>query len=154
MDVIRSPGLGSLVTDFLATSFGQEVKAYVTAQLTGYASDYVQGNIVSVEFRTAYTAPITWSGVDLANLIKNKEDVKEDAPLAAAPKKSSILSRLKPTLIIKLKSGEKIVAPYGAVSAGIWQTNRRNLALIGIGALVVYTALVFSLGYNRGGKRA
>ena len=153
MDVIRSPGLGSVVTDFLDTPFGKEVKAYITSQLTGYASDYVRGNIVSVEFRTAYTAPITWSGSDLAALIKNREDVKEDAPLAAAPQKSSVLSRLKPTLIIKFANGEKIVAPYGAVSAGIWQTNRQNLMLIGLGALVVYTALVFSIGYNRGGKR-
>lgn len=142
----------SLVSDFLSTPFGKQVQEYVVEQVSKYATDYVQGNIVSVEFRTAYTAPIIWSGADLVTLIKNRADVKEDQPLSAAPDGSGnrLLQRLRPTIILTLKSGEKIVAPYGAVSAGVWRTNRSNIYKIAIAALVVWTGFSFFAGYKTG----
>lgn len=145
----------SLVSDFLITPFGQQVKAYVIQQVGQYATDYVQGNIVSVEFRTAYTAPIIWSGADLAALIKDKADVKEDQPLSAAPDGSGnrLLQRLRPTVIITFKSGEKVVAPYGAVSAGAWQKNRTSLYKIAFGIVALWTAASVIGGYWMG-KRA
>jgi hypothetical protein len=145
----------SLVTDFLATPFGRQVRDYVIQQLSRYATEYVQGNIVSVEFRTAYTAPVIWSGADLAQLIKDRADVKEDQPLSAAPDGSgnSFLNKLRPTLIITFKSGEKVVAPYGAVSAGAWRTNRASLYKIAFGIVTLWTVASVVGGYWLG-KRA
>jgi hypothetical protein len=139
----------SLVKEFLATPFGRQVQDYVIKEVSKYATDYVQGNIISVEFRTAYTAPIIWSGADLVTLIRDRADVKEDQPLAAAPDGSGnrFLNKLRPTLIITFKSGEKIVAPYGAVSAGAWEKNRGSLYKIAFGIVAFWTAASVIGGY-------
>jgi hypothetical protein len=133
-------GLGGVVEDFLATPLGQQVKAKVLAEAQGYVTD----NIKSVQFLTTFSKPIVYTGADIVKVVAG----------AGKPSPSGgdkgLVSKLKPTVIIDLKSGRRVIAPYGEANPKDY--NRNVLLVVGgvLGVLGLYAAGSYYLGYKKG----
>ena len=85
--------------------------------------------IDSIEIRTAFTPPVTYTGAELV----------ADAPAGGSPGTMGAL--LKPTIIVKSKLGTKTLAPSGVTGPDDWRGNVNMLALgVGLGAVVLIGA--------------
>jgi hypothetical protein len=139
-------GLGNPIDDFLNTPLGKQVRQYLISELSGYAQSYAIDNIKSIQFYTEYSEPLVYTGQDIAKMVSGAflpSDSKKQKP-------SGLISFIKPTLVFDLKSGKKIIAPYGEASPTGSTGNKVKLVLGIFAVLGFYSAGAYYLGYRKG----
>jgi hypothetical protein len=145
----RIPGMAGLagpIDDFLSTPLGKQVKQYLISQLSGYAQNYAVENIKSIQFYTDYSEPLVYTGQDVAKMVSGAF-----LPSDSSKKKTGgLISFIKPTLVFDLKSGKKVIAPYGEATATGSTGNKVKLVFGILGVLALYSVGAYYLGYRRG----
>ena len=150
--------LYNLGKDFLSTELGQEL----AQQGVDLATEELKKSIYEVGVYTAYSAPVVYTGGDIARFLPDFKPPAAGTPMTpqgggSAPKKSlltSISERIKPTLVIDTTYGRKVIAPYGEANPTEYKKNQRNLLLGALGVLALYTAGAYYLGYRKGKRSA
>lgn len=128
---------------FLRTPVGQQLAQQAGQAVTGALKDQLAANVRRVTFYTAYSAPISYTGAQLAALVP-----KTGAKTGIASK--SLIDRVKPTLVVETAFGSQVFAPYGAANPADYGRNIRNLVVGSIGILLLYTAGSYYLGFKAG----
>jgi hypothetical protein len=102
--------------------------------------------INKVAFYSAYSQPVEYTGAELAQMLQT----------GGAPAPSgltSLIQRVKPTIVIDTPLGQQTIAPFGAADPTEWQTNVRNLILLTLGVLAVFSVGMYRVGLKTGEGR-
>lgn len=129
---------------FLQTPTGKQLTQQATQLVTGALKDQIAANVRRVTFLTAYSAPISYTGAQLAALVP-----KPGAKKGGVASKS-LIDRVQPTVIVETAFGTQTFAPYGVADPAAYGKNIRNLVLGTLGVLAIYTAGSYYLGFKAG----
>jgi hypothetical protein len=138
--------------NFLSTELGQNL----AQQGIDLATEELKKSIYEVGVYTAYSAPVVYTGGDIARFLPNFKPSTPGAPPETKKKSNfiSIAERIKPTIVIDTKFGRKVIAPYGEAKPGEYARNVKKLLWWSAGALALYTVGAYYLGYKSGQRNA
>ena len=160
----RVSGLNDVFTDVVtalqSTEQGREIVSKATTAVTDFATQQIVNNFKQAAFYSAYSKPVIYTGKDLSDFITGRVKSLTAPPPPRAPsklppipealKQKTLIERVKPTFVIEGSFGRKVVAPFGEADPEEWKGNVRNLVLMGLAGVALWSGAFYYLGYKKG----